>query len=120
MNKVLLVEDHPLQRKSASLLLSRIPCTVVEASSGEAALALAQQDKFDLILMDLGLPGIDGIETTQQIRSSENKNQQTPIVALTANTDEAMEQKSLAAGMNAFLSKPLNLEKLKQWLDGSE
>ncbi|MGZ3299233.1 MAG: response regulator, partial [Asticcacaulis sp.] len=107
---VLLVEDNPVNALLAQILLQREGCRVERAASGEEAIAIAQARSFDLIFMDLGLPGIDGIGATKALRTRGIK---TPIVALTANAYEEDRRACLHAGMNDFLSKPIEIVALK-------
>lgn len=106
--KVLLVEDTFIAQLAAKTLLQEMHCDVITADTGEAALELFKKDKYDLVFMDIGLPGKDGCETAQEIRAWEKqKGQHTPIVALTAHIDESNKQQCLKAGMEQVLTKPL-------------
>lgn len=110
---ILLVEDDELARKMGSRILSNIPLYQVDsATSGEQALEMTNQKLYQLIYMDVGLPGIDGIETVKQIRTNPlNINHKTYIVALTAHADEEIIQQCLDVGMQEVLQKPLTPEK---------
>ncbi|MGA9659895.1 MAG: response regulator [Asticcacaulis sp.] len=110
---VLLVEDNPVNALLAQILLQREGCRVERASSGEEALDIIKTRSFDLIFMDLGLPGLDGIGAARLIRDMGIK---TPIIALTANAYEEDRRASLHAGMNDFLSKPIELVAMKHLL----
>lgn len=116
--RVLLVEDSNISQVLAAETLKALACDVVVVADGEAAVEQSAQQKFDMILMDCELPGIDGFEATQQIRrSAANLNQtKTPIIALTGNEEEIYRQRCLAAGMNGFLAKPLSLRSLDETL----
>jgi len=115
--KVLLVEDHELAAEIASNLLTRLGCKVDTAINGSIALQLVKTKLYDLILMDIGLPDIDGYIVTKQIRRNKRaKNHSTPIVALTAHAVEEHSQKCTSAGMNAVLAKPLTKENAEQML----
>ncbi|ESQ75919.1 response regulator [Asticcacaulis sp. AC402] len=107
---VLLVEDNPVNALLAQILLQREGCRVERASSGEEAIDVLKAHKFDLIFMDLGLPGLDGLGTTREVRALGVR---TPIIALTANAYEEDRRACLAAGMNDFLTKPIELVALK-------
>ncbi|EGF92064.1 mmoS [Asticcacaulis biprosthecium C19] len=107
---VLLVEDNPVNALLAQILLQREGCRVERASSGEEAIDVLKDRKFDLIFMDLGLPGLDGLGTTREVRALGVR---TPIIALTANAYEEDRRACLAAGMNDFLTKPIELVALK-------
>ncbi|MFT4090899.1 MAG: response regulator [Asticcacaulis sp.] len=109
--RALLVEDNPVNAMLAQILLQREGCHVERASSGEEAVDILKRHSFDLIFMDLGLPGLDGIGATRQLRSM---GLETPIIALTANAYEEDRRACLAAGMNDFLTKPIEVNALRQ------
>jgi CheY-like chemotaxis protein len=114
----LLVEDNPVNALLAQILLQREGCRVERAASGEEALDIMAQRSFDLVFMDLGLPGLDGIGTTKVLRQ---RRITTPIIALTANAYEEDRRACLHAGMNDFLTKPIEVSalrsKLSQWTE---
>lgn len=106
---VLLVEDNVINQEIArDMLLSR-NLKVTIANNGQEALVLLSSSKFDLILMDVQMPVMDGLEATRRIRASQKSYSQLPIIALTAHGLPEDREKSLAAGMNAHLTKPINL-----------
>ncbi len=107
---VLLVEDNPVNALLAQILLQREGCRVERASSGEEAIDILKKHQFDLIFMDLGLPGLDGLGTTREVRAL---GVATPVIALTANAYEEDRRACLNAGMNDFLTKPIELVALK-------
>ena len=107
---VLLVEDNPVNALLAQILLQREGCRVERASSGEEAIDILKNRQFDLIFMDLGLPGLDGLGTTREVRAMGIA---TPVIALTANAYEEDRRACLQAGMNDFLTKPIELVALK-------
>lgn len=108
--RVLLVEDNPINALLARALLTREGCAVEHAVGGEEALAAARIGVFDLILMDMRMPGLSGEETARRLRA---EGVQAPIVALTANAFEDDRRACLAAGMNDFLVKPLSPDALR-------
>ncbi|MGN6422818.1 MAG: response regulator [Asticcacaulis sp.] len=110
---VLLVEDNPVNALLAQILLQREGCRVERAASGEEALDIAARDSFDLIFMDLGLPGLDGLGATRALRA---RGVTTPVIALTANAYEEDRRASLSAGMNDFLAKPIEVAALRHRL----
>ena len=110
---VLLVEDNPVNALLAQILLQREGCRVERASSGEEALEIAAKRGFDLIFMDLGLPGLDGLGATRALRA---RGVATPVIALTANAYEEDRRASLSAGMNDFLTKPIEVAALRHRL----
>lgn len=106
---VLLVEDNVINQEIArDMLLSR-NLKVTIANNGQEALALLASSSFDLILMDVQMPVMDGLEATRRIRASDKSYAQLPIIALTAHGLPEDREKSLAAGVNAHLTKPINL-----------
>lgn len=112
---VLLVEDDILTQKITSWMLQELNWKVQVACTGKQALNLLEK-KFDLVIMDVGLPDIDGISLASRIRQAHTQNQNIPIVALTAHVMEKDKEKCLAAGMNDFLKKPLFKKDLKNVL----
>ena len=110
---VLLVEDNPVNALLAQILLQREGCRVERAASGEEAIDILKNRQFDIIFMDLGLPGLDGLGATREVRLLGIK---TPIIALTANAYEEDRRACLQAGMNDFLTKPIELVALKHRL----
>jgi CheY-like chemotaxis protein len=111
--RVLLVEDNPINALLASTLLSREGCSVDHAAGGEDALAATRVGTYDLILMDMRMPGMSGEETARALRRA---GVTAPIVALTANAFEEDRRRCLAAGMNDFLVKPLSPDALRVML----
>lgn len=111
--RVLLVEDNAVNRKVALRLLERLQVEVEVAVNGVEAVQKATTEAFDLILMDCQMPEMDGYEATSQLRA---RGVATPIVALTANALDSDREKCFACGMNDYLSKPIQAEKLYQTL----
>ena len=105
---VLVVDDNAINREVAVAMLEELDCTVVLAEDGRVAVANAQQRRFDAILMDCQMPGMDGYAATEAIRRHESERGLPPttIIALTANVMARDRERCLAAGMNAFLAKP--------------
>ena len=114
---VLLVEDDALAQMVAKNFLKDLNCRVDTASSGEEAVKNANQNKYDLILMDIGLGDTDGFTVTAEIKANSNLNKDTPIVAVTANASQEYYQRGIEAGMVDFFAKPLQVAKLKKLLD---
>ncbi len=108
--RILLVEDNAINALLARALLAREGCDVEHVSSGEEALAAATLGAYDLILMDMRMPGFSGVETARRMRT---QGVTTPIVALTANAFDEDRQACLAAGMEDFLVKPLSPDALR-------
>lgn len=109
--QVLMVEDHPINRQLLRAMLERLlpAAAISEAFNGAEAVQAAETSCPDLILMDIQMPVMDGYEATRRIRQM---HAQVPIVALTAATLDAEQQRSREAGMNAYLSKPFSREQL--------
>jgi len=115
--KVLVVEDVEIAQKMAKLTLVGLHCSVDIAEHGQRALELFEQNTYDLIFMDLGLPDISGLDVTKAIRELEKGESHVPIVALSANYDESLEQSGLEMGVDAFMLKPLNKDNAQAMLN---
>lgn len=113
--RVLVVEDNPVNQRMLARMLESMGHQPEAASDGETALALAARGGYDVILLDIRLPGIDGLETARRLRASGCN---VPILALSANVYESDRAAALAAGMDGFLGKPLHLDELRQALRG--
>ncbi len=124
--QVLLVEDNAVNQMVARSMLAKLGYGVTCASNGKEALGLLEEKSFDLILMDCLMPVLDGYETTIAWRQMEESgDHHIPIIAMTASVVEGEQQRCLVAGMDDYLSKPVNLEelnaKIRQWLgDGKD
>ncbi len=108
--KILLVEDNKLNRLVANSILSSFGLKVTEAVNGEIAVEKLRNEMFDLVLMDMQMPVMDGITATVMIRKEINTT--IPIIALTANALKSEKSRCLEAGMNDFISKPFEEERL--------
>ncbi|HNU78230.1 MAG: response regulator [Prolixibacteraceae bacterium] len=116
--KILVIEDNLLNQKILFFLL-RKKHEIKICSSGECALQLFKSEWFDIVLMDLMLPGIDGYETAGRLRVMEKKlygKRKMIIIALTANTLDNDRDRCLASGMNDYLPKPFNMQKFNDIL----
>jgi CheY-like chemotaxis protein len=109
---ILLVEDHDDSRIMLRLILESSDYYVLEAATGPEALKIARLRNPDLILMDIGLPELDGLETIRRIRQIDWL-QKTPIVVLSAYSGPVYYQSAIEAGGNYFVSKPIDFDKLK-------
>ena len=112
---ILVAEDDEINCKVAAAALERMGHRATFASDGFDALRKWRDGQFDLILMDVQMPGIDGFETTRRIRSQES-DARTPIIAVTARAMSGDRERCLEAGMDDYVSKPISLEALRQAL----
>jgi CheY-like chemotaxis protein len=111
MKKILLVEDNELNRDMLSRRLVRKGFQVITAADGGQAIALAESEKPDLILMDMSLPVMDGWEATRQLKRREHL-KSIPVIALTAHAMAGDKAKALQAGCDDFDTKPVDLARL--------
>ncbi|ASB49054.1 response regulator [Alkalitalea saponilacus] len=108
---LLLVEDNILNQKLIFLNLTKFGFSIDVANNGLEAVDKVIQQRYDLILMDLMMPVMDGFEATIKIREiEENKGIHTPIIGLTANTFDADREKCMSIGMDEYMSKPFDIE----------
>jgi CheY-like chemotaxis protein len=118
--RVLLAEDNPINALLARALLEREGCKVDRIASGDEAVSALSRGFYDLILMDLRMPGLNGMEATRALRE---RGVTTPIVALTADAFDEDRRACLKAGMNDFLAKPLTPSALRgvlsRWAQGA-
>ena len=106
--KILLVEDNPINQKVASRVLEKAGHSVTIAGNGAEAITHVSDTEFDIVLMDVMMPEMDGISATVAIRESElGTDRHLPIVALTANAMDGDREKCLEAGMDGYVSKPI-------------
>ena len=114
--KILLAEDNPVNALLIRELLRRRGHTTREVTTGTAAVAAMEEERFDLLLTDIHMPGMDGIEATRAIRANEEKysRTRTPIVALTADALETGKRACHEAGMDGFLTKPVDPAELEE------
>jgi two-component system cell cycle response regulator DivK len=116
MSRVLVIEDNPANMKLARLLLSKAGHTVLEAADAETGLGIAQSELPDLILMDVQLPGMDGLAATA-ILKQDAATALIPVIALTAMAMKDDEKKSQVAGCDAYIAKPLRYRDLYEAID---
>ncbi len=111
--QVLVAEDHPVNRQYMGALLENLGHHPEFVANGEEAVAAVQRRHFDLVLMDLHMPQLDGVSATRAIRALPSREKSTlPIVALTADAFDETRERCLVAGMNDFLTKPVSPQKL--------
>jgi signal transduction histidine kinase/DNA-binding response OmpR family regulator len=118
---VLVAEDHPVNELLLNQLLKRLGCSVRNARDGEQAVALWAQGGVDLVLMDVQMPGTNGLQATQRIREQESQRglARTPIVAVTANAMVGDRATCLAAGMDGYTPKPVSPQALMAAMDAA-
>jgi len=107
MKRILVVDDNEGNLHLLRFILEKNGYGVIEARDGIEAVELAIKEKPDLVLMDIQLPGIDGLEATKRIRASEADGD-IPIIALTSYAMRGDKEKALAAGCNGYIAKPIN------------
>jgi CheY-like chemotaxis protein len=114
---VLVAEDNPVNRKFVGILLDRMHCKSTFCENGQLALELVQQEKFDMILMDLHMPVMDGLAATRAIRALNSPVKNIPIIALTADAMNNAQEEALAAGVNFFVTKPVHMARLQEAIE---
>lgn len=116
MAVILIIEDNPANMRLASLLLGKAGHTVLSADDAEAGLTLARSALPDLILMDIQLPGMDGLAATTLLKQ-DPATRAIPVIALTAMAMKQDREKSLEAGCDAYIAKPLRYQELYAAID---
>jgi len=111
MAKVLIVEDNTANMTLAVFLVGSVGHTVITATNAEAGLTLAREEQPDLILMDIQLPGMDGLEATTLLRRDE-ATRTIPVIALTALAMKGDEERIRAAGCDGYIAKPMRYQEL--------
>ena len=113
--RLLLVEDNVLNQKLIFLTLSKYGFNIDVANNGKEALDKLKENSYDLILMDLMMPVMDGLEATRLIRQQEKgKAQKNIIIGLTANTYDADRDKCIRGGMDEYMAKPFDIEQFSK------
>jgi len=105
--RILLVEDNEINTLLTKTLLGEVGCQVDCVVNGALAVAAVEAEAYDLILMDMQMPVMDGLEATRRIRQIEGPASRTPIIAMTANAMQSDQEACFAAGMDDFVSKPI-------------
>lgn len=105
--RILIVDDHEINRRAIQLILQGFNCDISMAIDGRSALEIADHSAFDVIFMDVRMPELDGRETTRRLRKSSGPNASTPVIAVTADNAPEDQLACAAAGMTAYLAKPL-------------
>ena len=109
--KILVVEDNPRNMRLLEMTLRAENYTLLKATDGEEAMNMATRERPDLIIMDIQLPKLDGLEVTRRLRKTETSSH-IPIIAITAYAMKGDREKAIEAGCNAYLSKPINTREL--------
>ncbi len=118
--RILVVDDDSINRKLIMRMIQKVGAEAQLVESGSQAIHAFQEDQFDLIIMDLQMPGMDGIETTRKIREIEKRSgapRRTPISALTANAGEGDRERCFEAGMDDFFCKPIRIDSLEKLIE---
>ena len=116
--RVLLVEDNPVNQVMTQAMLERLGLAVVVAGDGQEALKRYGEQTFDAVLMDVQMPGMDGVTVTERLRAFEQAQSRarTPVVAVTGNPEPEVRARGHEAGMDDFLGKPFTLQQLERVL----
>ncbi len=107
-----MAEDNLVNQKLAEKMLEKRGHRVVVTSNGREAMEALNKERFDLILMDIQMPEMDGLTATRKIRNSKSEIQNIPIIAMTAHAMKGDRERCLAAGMDGYVSKPVKAEEL--------
>jgi two-component system cell cycle response regulator DivK len=113
MEKVLIVDDNRASRDLVRAILKTVRCDIIEAAHGQEALDLIQQQRPDLVLLDVDMPGLDGLAVVKKIREDASL-ADLPVVAVTAFAMEGDREKGMAAGFTEYLTKPVRAALLRQ------
>ncbi|APJ04388.1 response regulator [Silvanigrella aquatica] len=117
--KILVAEDNPVNQKLIISILKKLGFTATLVENGALAFEAATKEKYDIIIMDLQMPVMDGLEASRNIKASDKINPKPAIIALTANAMEGDKERCLAAGMDDYMTKPIQIkileENIKKW-----
>jgi len=113
LKRILIVEDNPKNMRLLKMVLGNKGYSLLEATDGEEALAIAMKGRPDLIIMDIQLPKMDGLEVTRRLRQTPGFSQ-VPIIALTASAMEGDRDKIIEAGCDVYVSKPVDTRQLPE------
>ncbi|MGE0132305.1 MAG: response regulator [Blastocatellales bacterium] len=116
--RILIAEDFEENRIALKLILQHSGFDVVEAEDGRQAVETARREKPDLILMDVTLPVMDGLQATREIRSDEEF-KRLPIIIVSAHDSDEIRRQTIEAGGTAYISKPVEIEELKKLIEDS-
>ena len=107
-SRALVVDDNAINRRVARTFLDGYGLEIIEANDGKDALDRLNEDEFDIVLMDIHMPGLDGIEALKQLRMSASHNRFVPVIALTADSMQGDREKFLGMGFDGYVSKPID------------
>jgi two-component system response regulator QseB len=110
--KILFIEDNPMNRIVVGAMLRSADLSMSEAEDGERGLALIDSETFDLILVDLRMPGMDGLSVIRTVRARSDDKAEIPIIMVTADSAADLQQRCKAAGADALLLKPVSMDAL--------
>jgi CheY-like chemotaxis protein len=113
---VLLVEDNSINQKVVERMLERLGCMVIIAANGEEALRRMESHRVDLVLMDVMMPVMDGLEATRRIRQMPSPAGRVPVIILSASAMTEDRERAIAAGADRFIAKPVSIESLEEAL----
>ena len=113
MSKIIIVDDNGASRDLLRAILKTVPSDIIEAKHGQEALELIQQERPDLVLMDIDMPVLDGLSAVRKIRQNPSL-ADLPVVAVTSFAMEGDREKGLAAGFTAYVVKPLRAAALRE------
>jgi len=116
--RILLAEDNPVNRRLAEMMLKKMGHSVVSAENGKIALERLKDERFDIVLMDVQMPVMDGLSASRAIRdgSAETINPSIPVIAMTAHAIEGFHQRCIESGMNDYIAKPVRSDALREVL----
>jgi CheY-like chemotaxis protein len=119
--KILVIDDEELIIKSLTKLLEKSGFAIFVAKNGQDALAICEEENFDLIIADIRMPGVNGVETIEQIRSQpqKTKSDNIPVIFITGYADESMKQKAKSLKPIAFIYKPFEINELVNKIKGA-
>ena len=109
---ILFIEDDPMNRRVVKDMLDVAGATMAEAGLAEEGLARIEYERFDVVLMDLRMPGMDGIEAIKRIRARHDEKAKLPVIVVTADTAADLRERCLAAGADDVLFKPVAMDAL--------
>jgi len=113
METILIVDDNKASRELIRAILKPVRCNIIEASHGQEGLDLLRQERPDLVLLDVDMPGLDGLTVVKKIRQDPSL-ARLPVVAVTAFAMEGDRERGMAAGFTAYMTKPVRAALLRQ------